>query len=299
MVFSRKKIIKEGKMKKLFLIALVAIIAGGFVFAGGGSENNPAEKGLSGSYAFGGSTTVLPLAEVAIEEFMDLHPGVELTYEGQGSSVGVQGVIDGVYSLGGASRELKDKEKEAGAMATPIALDGIAVVVNGGVPLDNLSLEQVAKIFTGEIRNWSEVGGPNKAIVVVNRDEASGTRAAFLELALEEALADDVKFIRDAITTESNGDMVTKVGASPDSIGYCGFGYIDKARNAGAKEISVDGVDPTVDSVLDGSYPVSRKLNIVHKGPIKEGTLEDAFVDFLLSADGQAIVEDEGFIALP
>ena len=285
-------------MKKLFLVALIAIAAAGFAFAGGGSDGGDAE-GFSGSYAFGGSTTVLPIAEVAIEEFMDLHPGVELTYEGQGSSVGVQGVIDGVYSLGGASRELKDKEKSAGAMATPIALDGIAVVVNGGVPVDNLSIDQVAKIFTGEIRNWSGVGGPDKAIVVVNRDEASGTRAAFLELCLEEALGDDVKFILDAITVESNGDMVTKVGATPDAIGYCGFGYIDRARNAGAKEISVDGSDPTVDNVLSGSFPISRKLNIVHKGTLKEGSLEKAFVDFLLSADGQDIVEDEGFIALP
>ena len=285
-------------MKKLFLIALIAIVAVGFAFAGGSSDGGDAE-GFSGSYAFGGSTTVLPIAEVAIEDFMDMHPGVELTYEGQGSSVGVQGVIDDVYSLGGASRELKDKELSAGAMATPIALDGIAVVVNGGVPVDNLSIDQVAKIFTGEIRNWSGVGGPDKAIVVVNRDEASGTRAAFLELCLEEALGDDVKFILDAITVESNGDMVTKVGATPDAIGYCGFGYIDRARNAGAKEISVDGSDPTVDNVLSGSFPISRKLNIVHKGALKEGSLEKAFVDFLLSADGQDIVEDEGFIALP
>ena len=285
-------------MKKLFLIALIAIAAAGFIFAGGSKDGGDAE-GFSGSYAFGGSTTVLPIAEVAIEDFMDMHPGVELTYEGQGSSVGVQGVIDGVYALGGASRELKDKEMSAGAMATPIALDGIAVVVNGGVPVDNLSIEQVAKIFTGEIQNWSAVGGPNKAIVVVNRDEASGTRAAFLELCLEKALGDDAKYILDAITVESNGDMVTKVGATPDAIGYCGFGYIDKARNAGAKEISVEGVDPTVDAVLSGEYPVSRKLNIVHKGVLKEGSLEKAFVDFLLSPDGQAIVEDEGFIALP
>jgi phosphate transport system substrate-binding protein len=290
---------KEEKMKKLFLIALVAIAAAGFAFAGGGSEAKGTDTEFSGSYAFGGSTTVLPIAEVAIEEFVDMHPGVELTYEGQGSSVGVQGVIDGVYALGGASRELKDSEKEKGAVATPIALDGIAVVVNGGVPVDNFSLEQVAKIFTGEIRNWSAVGGPNRAIVVVNRDEASGTRAAFQELCLDEALGKDAKYILDAITTESNGDMVTKVGATPDAIGYCGFGYIDKARNAGAKEISVEGIDPTVDNVLSGKYPISRKLNIVHKGALKDGSLEKAFVDFLLSPDGQAIVEEEGYIALP
>ncbi len=287
-------------MKKLFMAATIILIAAGLAFAGGNKEAAGSGEGFSGSWAFGGSTTVMPIAEVAIEEFIKLHPRVKLTYEGQGSSVGVQGVIDGVYTLGGASRELKSTEKEKGAIATPIALDGIGVVVNGGVPMDNLSIEQVARIFAGEIKNWKEVGGADKPIVVVNRDEASGTRSAFRELALDKHYGKKKgKFIKDAITTESNGDMITKVGSTPDSIGYCGFGYISKARNAGGKEISVEGIDPTVDNVLKGKYPISRKLNIVHKGALVESSLEKAFVDFLLSDAGQAIVEDEGFIPLP
>ncbi len=286
-------------MKKLFMAAMIMLIAAGLVLAAGGKTDTDGD-GFSGTWAFGGSTTVMPIAEVAIEEFMELHPRVRLTYEGQGSSVGVQGVIDGVYTLGGASRELKSEEKEKGAIATPIALDGIAVVVNKGVPFDNLSIEQVARIFAGEIKNWKEIGGLDKPIVVVNRDEASGTRAAFGELALDKHYGKKKgKFIKDAITTESNGDMVTKVGSTPDSIGYCGFGFISQSRNAGGKEISVEGMDPSVDNVLEGKYPISRKLNIVHKGELAAGSLEEAFVDFLLSDAGQEIVEDEGFISLP
>ena len=285
-------------MKKLFMAAVIMLMAASLAMANGKTDTDG--DGFSGTWAFGGSTTVMPIAEVAIEEFIKLHPRVKLTYEGQGSSVGVQGVIDGVYALGGASRELKSTEQEKGVMATPIALDGIAVVVNKGVPLDNLSIEQVAMIFAGEIKNWKEIGGPDKPIVVVNRDEASGTRAAFRELALDKHYGKKKgKFIKDAITTESNGDMVTKVGSTPDSIGYCGFGFISQARNAGGKEISVEEMDPSVDNVLEGKYPVSRKVNIVHKGELAAGSLEEAFVNFLLSDAGQAIVEDEGFIPLP
>jgi phosphate transport system substrate-binding protein len=189
---------------------------------------------------------------------------------------------------------------DVGTAPTAIALEGIAVVVNSGDKVDNLSLDQVAMIFTGEIRNWSEVGEPNKDIVVVNRNEASGTSTAFSELVLDVKYGKKQgKYITDAITTKPNGDMVTKIGQTPDTIGYSGFGYIDQAKNMGAKVISVDGTDPEVMNVLDGSYPVSRKLFIVHIGEIEEGTLEDAFVDFLLSDEGQLIVAATGFISLP
>jgi phosphate transport system substrate-binding protein len=269
----------------------------GAAFAEGSKESGDGK--YAGDCAMGGSTTVEPIVVSAIEAFAEKYPDAKLSYDAQGSSVGVQGVLDGVYVLGSSSRHLKEKEMDAGVVPTAIALDGIAVVVNSGVPIDNLTLDRVAMIFAGEIRNWHEVGGSNREIVVVNRDEASGTRAAFSELVLQVKYGKEGKFIADAITTESNGDMVTKVGQTPDTIGYCGFGYIDQAKNMGAKTISVNGTDPEVMNVLDGSYPVSRKLFIVHKGAIEEGTLESAFVDFLLSEEGQAIVADTGFISLP
>jgi len=293
---------QEEKMKHkslcVVLMVLFAVALASAAFASG--EKKAGGGKFAGNYPMGGSTTVEPIAVSAIEAFAIKYPDAKLSYDSQGSSVGVQGVIDGVYALGGSSRELKDKEKEAGAVPHAVALDGIAVIVNESVLVDNLSLAQVAKIFTGEIKNWSQVGGANKPIVVVNRDEASGTRAAFLELVLEKVLGkEQSKFIADAITVESNGDMVTKVGQTPDTIGYCGFGYIDKAKNMGAKTISVDGEDAEISAVLAGKYPVSRRLYMVSKGQLVEGTLEKTFVDFILSDEGQQIVEEAGFIALP
>ena len=287
-------------MKKSLLYVTIAFLSV-LVIAGAGFAGKDEKGGgkFSGDYAMGGSTTVEPIVVSAIEAFAENYPDAKLSYDAQGSSVGVQGVLDGVYVLGGSSRNLKDKEIDAGAVPISIALDGIAIVVNSDVLIDNLSLDQVAMIFAGKIKNWREVGGPNREIVVVNRDEASGTRAAFTELVLQVKYGKEGRFIADAITTESNGDMVTKVGQTPDTIGYCGFGYIDQAKNMGAKTISVDGTDPEIMSVLNGSYPVSRQLFIVHKGDIEEGTLEDAFVDFLLSEEGQEIVADTGFIPLP
>jgi phosphate transport system substrate-binding protein len=284
--------------KKLFVASLMLVsvfLISCLAFAGGAKD----EEGMyAGDHSMGGSTTVMPIMEAAIEAFEEEYPAANLSYDGQGSSVGVQGALDGVYELGGSSRKLKDKEENAGAVATPVALDGIAVIANENVPLDDLSLEDVAAIFAGDIRNWSELGGPDAPIVVINRDEASGTRAAFHELVLEEAIGDDASFIMDAITVESNGDMVTKVGQTPDSIGYCGFGYIDQARNMGAKTLSVNGGDATVANVLDEKYPVSRKLFVVTDGQPEEG-FETAFIEFLLSDEGQELVEEAGFIALP
>ena len=280
-------------MKKTMLIMIVlSVLCAGFVFAGGQQEG--AE---SASYSMGGSTTVEPVIRSAIEAYEAVDPNVRLSYEAQGSSVGVQGALDGVYLIGGASRELKSKEIDAGAVATPIALDGIAVVANESVLVDNLTREQVAGIYNGSIKNWSEVGGADKAIVVVNRDEASGTRVAFMELTLHKVFGKESDFLKDAITVESNGDMVTKVGSTPDSIGFCGLGYVDKAVSSGAKSVLIDGVEPSVDNILEGSYKISRKLNVVTLGQ-PEGFAK-TFIEYLLGADGQTIVEDEGFIALP
>jgi phosphate transport system substrate-binding protein len=278
-------------MKRFVLCFTLFLCLASLVFGTGQNEKK--------SYNFGGSTTVLPIMESAIEEFTKTHPDLTISYEGQGSSVGINGVIEGTYSLGGSSREIKDSELEKGAKGTAIALDGIAVIVSGEVAMDNLSLEQVAQIFSGDISNWSEIGGPDEAVVIVNRDEASGTRATFAELALDKIYGKKKgEFKADAIITESNGDMVTKVGSTPFAIGYCGFGYIDKARNAGGKAVSVNGVEPEVKNVVNGSYSISRKLYVVHKGDLVDRTLEKEFVDFLLSDEGQAIVEDENFIPL-
>jgi len=272
------------------LLAGVSLIALALFSGCGGKDTQ--------SLNFGGSTTVLPIMESAIEEYEKLHPELTLSYEAQGSSVGIKGVMEGTIALGASSRNLRDSEKEAGVMATPIALDGVAVIVNDRVTIDNLSLAQAARIFSGEINNWSQVGGPDAKIIIINRDEASGTRETFLETCLKPGAGEKAVFYRGAIIVESNGDMVQKVGATPYAVGYCGFGYIQNARQAGGKELSVGGATPTVRNVLNKSYPLQRELYVVHQGPLKEETPEKKFVDYLLSRDGQKIVKDQKFIPL-
>jgi len=262
-------------------------------------QDNEQPDGFTGTYNFGGSTALEPIFTSAIEAFADMHPNARVSYDIPGSTVGIQGVIDGVYSLGGASRDLREEEIAAGAFGIQIALDSLAVIVHGEVGVDSLTLEQVARIFSGEISNWSEVGGTDASIVVINRDEASGTFGAFEDLVMEEVLGDDAEFRIDAMVVASAGEVVTKVAGTPGAIGYVGFGHLDRVREAGAAYITIDGIEMTMDSVTAGEYPISRRVYAVHRGELVEGTLEGAFVEFLLSEEGQSIVEDAGFIRLP
>jgi phosphate transport system substrate-binding protein len=277
-------------MKKIFIVMALTLLGGLMVFTacGAGAQN----------YNFGGSTTVLPIMEGAIDAYKEMHPDITISYEGLGSSVGISNVIEGTYSLGGSSRELKPAEKDKGVQATAISLDGVAVIINSNIVIDNLSLEKIADIFAGKITNWKEVGGPDAAVELINRDEASGTRETFLVTCIEKALGKDAGFSKKADIVASNGDMTQKVGTTPNSIGYCGFGFIDRARNAGAKDILVNGIEPDEANVKNGTYPLSRKLYVVHKGPLKDGSVEKDFVDFLLSPKGQEIVKAEKFIPL-
>ncbi len=279
-------------MKKSLSIAMILLMITGLSLYAGGAKESGAS--YNGDYAFGGSTTVEPVVLAAMEEFRELYPEVRISYDSQGSSVGVKGVISGTYSLGGSSRELSDSEKAEGAVAVRIALDGVAVIVNKAtVSIDSITTAQIAAIFAGEITNWNQVGGPDAPIVIFNRDEASGTRDCFNSTVVKPA---GKKFTNTAAIVTSNGDMVAKVAGTPYAIGYCGFGYITK--DPGTKPLVVNGIPPVVANVLNNTYPVSRYLNMVHDGPLAEGTLEKAFIDYLLSPDGQAIVKEEGFIPL-
>ena len=277
-------------MKKLFIVALLLLVAGFAAFAGGTQES----EGLSGDYELGGSTTVEPICLAANDVFEEKYPDLNLSYDSQGSSVGVQGALEGTYVLGAASRDLKSSEVDKGAKAVAVATDGVAVVVNkDSINISNIALEDVAMIFAGEITNWSEVGGPDHEIVVFNRDEASGTRSCFKDATVKKY---DTKFTDAAAIVTSNGDMVAKVGSTPYAVGYCGFGYIEK--DPGTKTVTVDGVEPEPKNVVDGSYAVSRNLNIVYTGSLDDDPFKKAYVDFLLSEDGQAIVAEEDFIPL-
>jgi len=277
-------------MKKAIAVFAMLLVAG-LAFAGGQGE----EESQSIRLSMGGSTTVEPIITSAMEVYRaEVDAGAELSYDAPGSSAGVRGLLDGQYDLGAASRKLKDSELEEGAVPTQIATDGLAVIVNGNAPVDDLSMEQVAAIFQGEITNWSEFGGPDHEIVVVNRDEASGTRGAFLELVLESVYGDDAEFTLNALVTESNGNMATMVAQTPYSIGYASLNVLPRLREAGGRSLSVNGVRDDIENVLDGSYPISRPLNVATVGE-PEGDAK-VFIDFLLSDRGQQIVEEAGYL---
>ena len=220
--------------------------------------------------------------------------GTEITVNGGGSSVGIAAILDGRADIGNASRDAKSKEIESGKAKgidlyqNVIALDGIAVVCSKDVNVDNLTKEQVKEIFAGKINNWKEVGGTDAEIVVVSRDTSSGTYGSFVEMVLEKD-----KMRADAQMVASNQAMATTVAATPNSIGYLGLGFL---KSADVKPIKIDGVMPSEKTVKDKTYPISRTLNMYTNGKPTGDVAK--FINFILSAQGQKIVEEQGFIKL-
>lgn len=239
---------------------------------------------LSGTITEAGSTTVQPLAEKLADAFKTKNPGVNVTIQGGGSSVGIKSAIDGTVDIGASSRELKPEEK-AHLVEHVIAKDGIAVVVHPSNQISNLSKDQVRDIFAGKIVNWKDLGGANKNITVVAREEGSGTRAAFDEMVMGKELISNK-----AILQSSNGAIRTTVYGDPNSIGFISFGYLDDS----VKALSINNVEAKVENVLNGKYPISRPLLFVTKS--EPQGLVKAFIDFCLGQEGQAIVAKEGYI---
>jgi phosphate transport system substrate-binding protein len=279
---------KGGKTMRylLFPSLLTAVLL--LAACGGGA--GPSEDGLSGEISVAGSTTVQPLAEVLGEAFMAAHPQVVITVQGGGSSVGVKSAGEGTVDIGNVSRVVKDSELEEfpDLQIFTIARDGIAIVGHPHVPVDGLTTDQVREIFAGELTNWSKVGGPDTPIVVISREEGSGTRGAFEEMVMgEEAVIVDT-----AILQPSNGAVRTTVSTTPDSIAYLSFGYLDDS----VKALAIDGVEPTEANAASGAYPIVRPLNMLTKG--EPSGLVKSWLDFILSGEGQEIVSDEGYIAV-
>jgi phosphate transport system substrate-binding protein len=281
-----------GRFLKPVLILCIGVFIPIFAFAGGEQEG----EGSGGlRLSMGGSTTMDPVMTSAVEAYLrDVDPSAELSYDAPGSTAGIQGTLNGVYDVGASSRALYIREREQGLVATTIAIDGLAVIVHGSVPIDDISLEDLAAVFVGEIRNWSYFGGPDQEIIVVRRDQASGTFGAFLERVLVRAYGDDARYIRRSLVTESNGNMATMVTQTPYSIGYASLVTLRRVREQGGKALSVNGVEDTIQTVATGEYPITRPLNIVTIG---EATGDrKVFLDFLLSSEGQEIVREVGYL---
>lgn len=279
-------------MKRLIPIIPAALL----IVAACGEPQETAPEGtvetptvaLQGEISVVGSTTVQPLAEVLGEAFETLHPGVTIVVSGGGSSVGVKSAGEGSAQIGMASRHVKSSEFEEfpGIVVHTIANDGIAIVADPGVSVNDLTLEQCRDIFSGAVTDWSQVGGPEMPIIVVSREEGSGTRGAFEELVLGEGIL----MAESAILQPSNGAVRTTCGTTPGAVAYLSFGYLDES----VKTITVDGTEPTPDNVANGSYPVSRPLNMITQGE-PEGVAA-AWLEFILSDDGQAIVVAEHYL---
>lgn len=227
-----------------------------------------------------GSTTVQPVAQDAADAFMAQNPNIQVEIQGVGSSAGVQAAHDGTADIGAASRELKGDELEWGLTEHVIAHDAIAVVINPNNPVENLTLEEVNKIFTGEIENWSEVGGPDEDIIVISREEGSGTRSAFQEIVGFEEPSEL------ALINDGNGAVKANLATQEYGIGYISLGIVDDS----VKAVSVDNVTPSLETTKSGEYPISRNLLMITTDDVSESAT--SYLDFLLSDEGQEIVAE-------
>jgi len=235
-----------------------------------------------------GSTTLLPIAEVAGEMYTEQHEGTAILVSGLGSSAGIESVATGSSDIGTSSRELKDAELELGLTDTPVAYDAIAVIVNPDNPVKELSTMQVRAIFAGVITNWSEVGGPDMEIGLVNRDEASGTREAFHKIVM-----DDARFDRGAVVLPGTGQVRAVVAQVEGAIGYISLGFV----NDEVRAIAIDGVEPSEETVVSGDYPIQRTLHFFTKGEVSDATRD--YIDYVLSPEVQdVIVREAGFIPI-
>lgn len=235
-----------------------------------------------------GSTTLLPIAEVAGEMYGEDHPGVSVLVSGMGSSAGIESVSNGSSDIGTSSRELKEAERGLGLIDTPVAYDAIAVIVHPDNPVTELSTREVRSIFAGDITNWSEVGGPDMPIGLVNRDEASGTREAFAKIVMG-----DARFDKGAVILPGTGQVRAVVSEVKGAIGYISLGFVTDEVRA----VAVDGIDPSEAAVVAGTYPIQRVLHFFSQGEPRGRAAE--YMNFVLSPAVQdSIVRDAGFIPI-
>ena len=287
-------------MKKLFSLALAAAMALSMLTGCGNSNNtnndtNSADtqgsqtsqtQQLSGVVNTNGSTSMEKVMQVLIEAFKEQQPNVTVNYTGSGSGAGVTSAIDGTADLGLASRALKSEEESKGAQAHIVALDGVAIVVNPENTVEDLTVDEIAQIFKGEITNWKDLGGADEEIAVYGREAGSGTRGAFEELV---GVEDACKYLNEYSST---GDVIGNVASNPSAIGYASL----SAVRDNVKAVKVNGVDCTEATVQDGTYEIQRPFVMITKDGTQLSDAAQAFLDFAMSADAASLIAQAGAV---
>lgn len=272
-------------MKKIITVLCAAVMALS-LFAGCGQKANDNGTTTGGTVSTDGSTSMEKVIGALGESFMEANSGTTFTYNPTGSGSGIQAVSEGRCDIGLSSRALKDDEKASGLKETIVALDGIAIIVNPQNPVKDLSLEQIAKIYTGEITNWKDVGGEDAEIVRIGREAGSGTRDGFESITETK----DACQYRQELT--STGDVITTVSQNPNAIGYASLAAIKDS----VKALTVNGVAPTEATVKDGTYLVQRPFVLVTREGAALSETAQKFFDFATSADAASIISAAGAV---
>ena len=242
---------------------------------------------LSGNVATGGSTSMKNVIAALTEGFAEVEPGVTVSYDPTGSGAGITGATDKTLDIGLSSRALKDEEKAGGLKETVLAYDGIAIIVHPDNPVSDLSIEQIAKLYTGEITNWKDVGGKDAQVVLIGREAASGTRDGFESIT---GTKDKCQYRQELTST---GDVITAVSQNPDAIGYASLASIKDT----VKALNVDGVTPSEATVKDGSYKVQRPFVLVTVEGKALSPAAQSFFDYATSPAAADIIAKAGAVA--
>ena len=285
-------------MKRRIIAIMAAVSLMTFGLVGCGSESpqsaDAAEQGkneesveLNGTIKLAGSTSMEKLCEAMSESFMEKNPGVTVTVEYTGSGAGLESLAAGSVDIGNASRGLKDEEKASGEVENIVAIDGIAVITNKSCSIKDVTSKDLAKIYSGEITDWDELGGKEQPIVVIGREAGSGTRDAFEEL-LE--VKDGCVYAQEL---DSTGAVLAKVGTTPGAIGYVSLDVVDDTVSG----LKIDGVEPTEEEILAGNYMLQRPFVMATKGEISEqNELVQTWFNYINSDDGKEVIKQVGLI---
>lgn len=267
----------------IMLMVMVSIVGCGSQGSSKADQDKESGK-LTGTVTIAGSTSVQPFSEVLAEKFQEKNPGVQVNVQGGGSSQGVEAAISGAANIGSASRDLNPDEKaQANLVVTPIALDGVAIVVNPANKIGALKMEDVKNIYLGNIKNWKELGGADAPITVVSREDGSGTRECFTNIVMNK---EDI--VKNAIIQNSTGAVRTTVSGDKNAIGYISLASVNKE----VKALDVDGIKANEANVKNGTYKLQRPFIYITKDA-PQG-LTKTFIDFVLSDEGQKIIVEEG-----